>query len=226
MRIRLFGALEVMADDGTAVPVNGAKLRMLLALLALDARRVVAADRLIDCLYGAHLPQRADNALQLLVSKLRQALKAGGPHAPVIVTRTPGYLLEVPAEDVDALWFVTLVADGRALLEAGDHAEASVALRQALGLCRGPALEEFAFDEFAVGQIVRFEELRLSASEDCFAADLELGRHLDVAAELAQFVAANPLRERPWGQLMVALYRCGTAGRRPTSLPGRPVPPR
>jgi DNA-binding SARP family transcriptional activator len=76
MRIRLFGALEVVADDGTVVAVNGAKLRMLLALLALDAGKVVAADRLIDCLYGDHLPQRADNALQLLVSKLRQALRA------------------------------------------------------------------------------------------------------------------------------------------------------
>ncbi|HUR22786.1 MAG TPA: BTAD domain-containing putative transcriptional regulator, partial [Acidimicrobiales bacterium] len=209
MRVRLFGTLEVVADDGTVVPVNGAKLRMLLALLALDAGKVVAADRLIDCLYGDHLPQRADNALQLLVSKLRQALTAGAPHGPAIVTRAPGYFLDVPAEEVDARRFLTLVAEGRARLEAGDYAEASSALREALGLWRGPALVEFAFDDFARSEIARLDELRLSASEDCFAADLELGRHLDVVGELAQFTAANPLRERPWGQFMQALYRSG-----------------
>lgn len=209
MRIRLFGTLEVVADDGTVVPVNGAKLRMLLALLALNAGKVVAADHLIDCLYGDHLPQRADNALQLLVSKLRQALKVGGPDAPAIVTRAPGYLLDVPTREVDALCVVTLVAEGRGRLDAGQYAEASSALRQALALWRGPALVEFAFDDFARGEIARLEELRLSASEDCFAADLELGRHLDVVGELAQFVAANPLRERPWGQFMLALYRSG-----------------
>lgn len=209
MRIRLFGTLEVLADDGTVVPVNGAKLRMLLALLALDAGKVVAADSLIDCLYGSELPQRADNALQLLVSKLRQALKAGGDGSPAILTRAPGYVLDVTPDEIDALCFVTLVSDGRALLEKGDHAGASAVLRRALLLCRGPALAEFAFDDFAMGRDVRLEELRLSASEDCFAADLELGRHLDVVGELAQFVAANPLRERTWGQLMLALYRSG-----------------
>ena len=96
MRIRLLGTLEVMADDGTVVSVNGAKLRTLLALLALDAGNVVAVDRLIDCLYGDELPQRADNALQLLVSKLRQALQGGAAGAaPAVVTRAPGYLLDV-----------------------------------------------------------------------------------------------------------------------------------
>ena len=209
MRIRLFGTLEVVADDGTVVPLNGAKLRTLLALLALDAGKVVAADRLIDCVYGSQLPQRADNALQLLVSKLRQVLKAGGRDAPVIVTRSPGYLLEVPADEVDVLRYPALVAEGRALLEAGEYARASSVLHQARELCRGPALAEFAFDDFALGRIVRLEELQLAASEDCFAAELELGRHLDVVGELAQFVAANPLRERPWGQYMLALYRSG-----------------
>ncbi len=209
MRIRLLGTLEVEADDGESMPVSGAKLRTLLALLALEAGKVVAADRLIDSLYGEQLPQRADNALQLLVSKLRQVFKVGGVSGQVIVTQAPGYLLNVPPEDVDALRFVTLVADGRELLGAEEHGKTSSVLREALGLWRGQALAEFAFDDFALGQRVRLEEVRLSALEDCIEAELELGRHLEVAGELAKLVADNPLRERPWGQLMVALYRSG-----------------
>src|SRR4051812_41648356 len=209
MRIRLLGNLEVTDDVGERVSVRGAKLGRLLAALALDAGRVVGTDHLIESIWGDVLPLKVDNALQVLVSKLRHTLAPAAGAGPAVVTRAPGYLLDVAPDDVDTLRFAALVAEGRSRLEEGSEEEATGLLRQALGLWRGPALADFAFDEFAAGERVRLEELRLSAAEDCIRADMGLGRHVRCVGELEQLVAAHPLRERLWCQLMIALYRSG-----------------
>ena len=212
MQVLILGSFELVDDNGVSITLNGPKIRALTALLALEAGRVVSTDKLIDGIYGEDQPLRAGNALQLQVSKLRSTLRsAGGGAEQSVVTRPPGYVLDIPGDDVDALHFAHLVADGRRAM-ATDPARASALFHQALGLWRGPALADFSFDDFATGDRVRLEALRLAALEDCIESDLDLGRHaecIDQLDQLEQLVAAHPLRERPWGQLMVALYRAG-----------------
>ena len=153
MQVLILGPLELVDDDGAVIPLSGAKIRALTVLLALDAGRVVSTDRLIDRLYGDELPQRAANALQLHVSRLRRTLRSSGcagEHA--IVTRPSGYLLDLPADAVDALRFHRLVAEGRACLEAGLPADASRLLHEGLALWRGEALADFAYGDVAAAE--------------------------------------------------------------------------
>ena len=100
MEVRLLGALEVTDDSGTQVALAGAKLRALLALLALRPGRVVPADRLVDDLWGEGAGESARDSLQVMVSRLRWTLPNG-----VVATRAPGYALDVPAESVDVVCF-------------------------------------------------------------------------------------------------------------------------
>jgi predicted ATPase/DNA-binding SARP family transcriptional activator len=204
VEVWLLGALEVFDDDGAVVSLPGAKLRGLLAALALRPGQVVSAERLIEELWGAGAKATTANSLQGLVSKLRRALPAGA-----VVTRPPGYVLDVPAESVDVGRFERLVAEGRKALAGGEAAAAAASLREALGLWRGPALAEFVYDQFAQGAIARLGEERAAVLEDRVEADLACGRHAELVAELEETVGAEPLRERLRGQLMVALYRSG-----------------
>jgi DNA-binding SARP family transcriptional activator len=197
--IRLLGPLEVEGDHGS-ISVGGHKLRALLCLLALNAGRVVATDRLLDELWGEHPPRTAATSLQNMVSNLRKALGAER-----VVTRAPGYLLAVTPEETDLGRFERLLADARML---SGEARAKV-LGAALGLWRGPPLADFAFEGFAQADIRRLEELRLSTVEERIDADLESGRHAELVGELESLVAEQPFREQLRGQEMVALYRSG-----------------
>jgi DNA-binding SARP family transcriptional activator len=206
MKLLMLGPMELLADDGAPIQLNGTKLRALTAILALEGGRVVSTDRLLDGIYGDNRPQRAANSLQLLVSKLRQTLRAAQPGAEErIVTRAPGYLFDLGADEVDAVRFARLITQARSTMTAR-AAEASVLFREALALWRGDFLADCIFDDFATSDRVRLQELRLSAIEDSADADLALGRHAECVEALEEHVAAHPLRERPWGQLMVALY--------------------
>ncbi|MEU8160538.1 BTAD domain-containing putative transcriptional regulator [Micromonospora parva] len=203
MRFRILGSTQVVLADGREVPVGGPRLRTLLALLLLDAGRVVSAERLIDGLYGEHPPRGAANALQSQVSRLRQALPVG--HDPVEF-HPAGYRLAVDPDDVDAYRFEGLAEAGRRALVDGDWSRAAALLREALELWRGPALAD------AIGasaQAARLDELRLAAVEDRVEADLALGADGALIAELREFVVAHPLRERARGQLMRALAAVG-----------------
>jgi predicted ATPase/DNA-binding SARP family transcriptional activator len=202
--VRLLGTLEVFDDAGQAVTVSGAKLRALLAELALRPGQVVSADRLVDDLWGYDAPSKALNSLQVLVSKLRRAF----PHG-VVATRPPGYVLDVAPDSVDIVRFSHLSARGRAALVVGDADDAAATLKEALALWRGEALAEFAYDEFARAEATRLEEERMAVVEDRVEADLACGRHGQLVAELEVLVAEEPLRERRRGQLMLALYRSG-----------------
>ena len=207
----ILGPLEVWRS-GRAVPLGGPRQRAVLALLLLEANRVVSLDRLAEDIWGGDPPEGWVTTVQIYVSHLRQALEPGrarGAAGEVLVTRNPGYLLRVDREQLDAARFQDGFTAGRAALEAGRHAEAAGTLRQALGLRRGDVLADLADYAFTRPEAARLEELRLAATEARVDADLALGRPDALTAELDQLAAAHPLRERLHGQLMLALYRCG-----------------
>ncbi|WP_433347384.1 BTAD domain-containing putative transcriptional regulator [Micromonospora sp. CA-111912] len=205
MRFCVLGPTQVLLADGREIPVGGPRLRALLALLLLDAGRVVSADRLIDGLYGEHPPRGASNALQSQVSRLRQAL----PAEHTIEFHPAGYRLAVDPADVDAYRFQSLAETGRRALADGDWLRATVVLREALDLWRGPALADVIDVAGAPAQAARLDEVRLAAIEDRIEAELALGGHAALVAELRELVAAHPLRDRPRGQLIRALSASG-----------------
>ena len=205
----MLGPLEVF--DGTrAVVIGGGKRRSLLALLLLHSNEVVSADRLIDELWGERPPPTAAKGLQVYVSQLRKELQNGAERdGDVLVTRANGYLLRLGSDDLDVQRFERSVSAGERALAAGEADRAAQRLRQGLALWRGPPLADFTYEPFAQQEIARLDELRLVALEQRIDADLALGRHAQVIAELEALVREHPLRERIRGQLMLALYRCG-----------------
>ncbi|TNC27989.1 BTAD domain-containing putative transcriptional regulator [Amycolatopsis alkalitolerans] len=203
MRVCVLGPVSARADDGAPIEVGGARLRTLLARLALDANRSVTADALVDGLWGVEPPADAANALQSLVSRLRRALGDGAR----LTSANGGYLLKV--EEVDAHRFEELAARGRRAVAAGRHAEAAATLNEALALWRGEAFSDVLDAPFAQAPATRLDELRLAAMEDRFAAELELGHHADVLVDLEAAGARHPLRERLAGLRIRALYAAG-----------------
>ena len=210
MDFNILGPFEVRDSEGAPIQLPGGRERSLLALLLIHRGEVVSSDRIVDALWGERAPGTATKAVQGYVSHLRRVLEPGEPaRRPVLVTRPPGYVLQTDDESVDAVRFERLAADGRRALEDGSPAEAARLLDQALALWRGPALAEFAFEDFARDEIGRLDDLRLSATEDRVESLLQLGRHGELVGKLDALVAANPLRERLRGQSMLALYRSG-----------------
>ncbi|MEV6008160.1 BTAD domain-containing putative transcriptional regulator [Streptomyces sp. NPDC051976] len=207
MRIVLLGSVQACEDDGAPVALGGARLRMLLARLALEAGRTVSVDGLVDGLWGEDPPSGAANALQALVSRLRKAL--GG--AAAIESTAGGYRLAVRAADVDAHRFEELAGQGRRELAAGRFDEAAALLGTALGLWQGAgaALADVTEAPFAAAAAARLEELRTAAAEDRFDAELRLGRHAEVLADLGAAGAAHPLSERLAELRMRALWAAG-----------------
>jgi DNA-binding SARP family transcriptional activator len=199
MEFRVLGPLEAY-DGGKRVPVGGAKQRALLAVLLLNANRVVPLDRLIDTLWEEEPPETARKAVQVHVSQLRKLLGSDR-----LQTRPPGYLLLVEPGMLDLDSFETQLREAR----EADPVTAANKLREALALFRGRPLADFANDRFAQGEIARLEELRLVALEERIEAELRLGRHGELIPELEALVDEYPLRERLCRQRMLALYRCG-----------------
>ncbi|MEV6032554.1 BTAD domain-containing putative transcriptional regulator [Nonomuraea sp. NPDC052116] len=203
MQFGILGPLQVRSPDGEPLAIGGPRPRALLALLLLDAGRMVSVERLIDGQYGDRPPTEAANAIQAQISRLRRSLPAG-----LIEFHGAGYRLAVSPDDVDAHRFERLSREGRRLLAAGRFPGAASSLREALELWRGPALADVADAPFAGPQALRLEELRVSAMEDLMEAELGLPEGSPVAA-LQDLVAAHPLRERPRGLLMRALEAAG-----------------
>jgi predicted ATPase/DNA-binding SARP family transcriptional activator len=202
MEFRLLGPVEVVAGD--PIPL-GQRPRTVLALLLLDANEVVSTDRLIEGIWAeGPPPASAAGSLQVHVHALRKAIGAER-----VVTRDPGYAIRVEPGELDVLRFERLAADGRRALHDGEAAQASSSLAEALALWRGPALADFRYAPFAQAEAQRLEEARTAVLEARIEADLQLGRHAGLVAELEALVAEHPLRERLRGQLMLALYRSG-----------------
>jgi YVTN family beta-propeller protein len=203
MEFRILGPVEVW-EDGHPVSLGGGKQRAVLALLLLNANRIVSSDGLIDQLWNGQPPATAATALQGHISSLRKAL---GPD--VIATRRPGYVLEADPAQIDLGRFERLRNEARRARARGDAGAGADKLREALGLWRGEALADIGFEPSIQAEAARLEDLRLAALEDRIDADLAVGRSADLVDELERLVAANPLREHLWGQLMLALYRSG-----------------
>jgi DNA-binding SARP family transcriptional activator len=198
----LLGPFEVRYGSAP-VRLGGRKPRALLARLALDANRTVPAERLIEDLWGEDVPGTAAKMVQIHVSQLRKVLPAG-----VLVTRPGGYALVADPNAIDLVRFERLRDAGRVALAGGDPRAAARLLGEALALWRGEALAEFS-EPFAALESARLAQLRLDCIEDRIDAELALGHHAAVIAELEALVAREPLRERPRAQLMLALYRGG-----------------
>ncbi len=203
MQVGVLGPVHVTVD-GAVVDLGSAKQRRLLVALTVDAGRVVSTDRLIAALWRDTPPATALASLRTYVYRLRSCL--GDDHAR-LVTRPPGYVLDVADEQIDARRFEQLLAQARD--DRSDPHERLNRVDEALALWRGPAFAEFADEEFARAEALRLEEARRLAVEERFELLLSLGRHAEVVGELEARVAADPLRDRARGQLMVALYRCG-----------------
>jgi WD40 repeat protein/DNA-binding SARP family transcriptional activator len=203
MEIRVLGPLEVSIHD-QPVALGGAKQRAVLAMLGLEANRAVAADRLIEGLWGEQPPPSAAKMVQNYVWRLRGMLNGDG--GAEIITRGRAYELHIDRELVDVCRLERLVSEASRASEAG---RPDGAAREALALFRGEPLADLADEPFAPLEIRRLEDLRQTAAELAIEADLVAGRHQQVLGEIDALLAANPWRERLHAQRMLALYRCG-----------------
>ena len=215
MRCGVLGPLEVHADDGTRVSVPGAKERLLLAVLAVDAPHVVSVDRLVEELWSGQPPRTAVKSLQAHVVRLRTALE---PERPVgspgqfVVRRQAGYALVLEDGQLDARQLTELSARGRALLTSGDDLAAADTLARALALWRGTPYADWPDADFAAAERSRLEGVLSNTTGWSLEARLALGKHAEVIPELQRLVADNPTREQWWALLALALYRSGRQG--------------
>ena len=208
VKFGILGPVEAISGD-KPLSVGGPRQVALLAFLLLHANRAVSVDQLIDALWAGNVGGGV-KALHTSVARLRKALGTNGSEIePALKTVSGGYLLAVKHGELDADVFQAGVENGRRALDHGEALDAVRVLREALELWRGPALAEVAYEAFAQSEIRRLDELRLQALEARIEADLQLGHHSQVIAELEALVASHPGREQLVGQLMVALYRCG-----------------
>src|SRR3954464_15481193 len=179
-------------------------------MLLLRPNELVPADQLIEDLWEGEPPPTASKTLQVHISRLRHALAEGrnGEADPVVTTRG-GYMLRVERDQVDALRFQALAAEGSAALADAAYARASARFRSALALWRGAALADFTYASFAQDSIARLDGMRIVALEAAVEAELALGRHAELIPELKFLVKRHPVSEHMRAQLMLALYRSG-----------------
>ncbi|MGB3441900.1 MAG: BTAD domain-containing putative transcriptional regulator, partial [Actinophytocola sp.] len=206
LEVRVLGAVEAVGPHGTVALTS--TRRVILGVLALRVGQVVPYTELVDVLWGESPPRTAFKTLHSHVARIRQALAACGV-PPVVTTRDPGYVLELAPERVDAHRFELLVQSARADLDRGDTRVAVETLRAASDLWHGEPFSGTDLGEWGHHELDRLRELRLSATEDRWHAEIATGNALAAALELPRLVATEPLRERLTGLLMLALHRCG-----------------
>jgi YVTN family beta-propeller protein len=204
---RILGPLQVLVD-GEERPVAGEKLQALLARLLLEPNRSVPTDRLIDDLWGDQPPATVRQSLHAHVTRLRRLLPQDDEGRTALDHDGRGYALRVHDDQVDAMRFRALLAAARQDRREGRISAARDGYSAALGLWRGPVLDGVSL-ESAEGERVELEGTRIAAREEQIDIDLELGRAAELIPDLERIVQADPLRERAWGQLMLALYASG-----------------
>lgn len=204
----MLGPLEVR-DQGKLVDLGPPRIRVMCAILLVRPGDLVAIDRFVDELWPEHPPQDARALVRSYVSRLRRALRSGASGEGRLVTRKPGYLLRVEDQELDLQRFERLVADARVAHQAGEPHTAVDLFRQAHGLWRGEPFADVPRTASVAAAVTWLTEQQLASREEWFDAALTAGQTVDVVNELTEFAAAHPLRERPAGQLMVALYRSG-----------------
>ncbi len=221
MRFGILGPLEVTGsgDDTDTGSVGhaasyapqAAKLRVVLGTLLVRPNEVVSVENLIDELWPDAPPRTATTTLQVYVSHLRKTLQSADPRhgREALVTRRPGYLLRVDARSLDSAAFEELSRRGHQALQEQDFAAAADLQRRALALWRGPVLSDTPHGPVLEGAAVRLAEARTGALDERIRAELHLGLHRELVAELQELVAEHRMHEEFHTHLMVALYRCG-----------------
>jgi DNA-binding SARP family transcriptional activator len=197
----------VVRHGGTDIPVPAGKLRVLLAELLVHANKVRSFDALAEALWDGAPPPAARATIRNHVKRLRQVL---GPEvAARIVTRDPGYLVELADDELDLLRFTPLYEEGAAAIQAGAWQRASTVLGAAAELWRGTPFVDVLSPALHRDELPRLEQLRLQMVQWRIDADLHLGRHAHVVPELRAMAAEHPLRESVHEQLLLALAGCG-----------------
>jgi basic membrane lipoprotein Med (substrate-binding protein (PBP1-ABC) superfamily)/DNA-binding SARP family transcriptional activator len=208
LRFEVLGRLRVVdgrdggGEAGAGLRLGGARQQLVLAMLLAEANSVVSTDVLVDGLWGDSPPSAARHTVQGYVSELRKLLGS------VVEREGPGYVVRVDDSSLDSLEFEALVQQGRAEL-ADDPDAAAASLSAALGLWRGTPFSGFDDASVLGPERTRLEELRLLALEDRIGADLALGRHREIIAELEGLCREHPYREELQAQHVLALYRSG-----------------
>jgi DNA-binding SARP family transcriptional activator len=212
VRFKILGPLQVLVD-GRALPLGGPKQRSVLAILLMDANRVVSADRLVEFIWEeAVAGDNARKALQVHVSNLRKALApvaAASNRREMIITRAPGYQISLDEGELDLLACQATMKRAKAAFIGGDAALASSLYQAALDLWNGSPLADLLTESFAARAALRLDALRFQALENRLKADVASGGHQEVVGELQTLVADNPLNEQFVSLLMIALYRSG-----------------
>lgn len=206
MKFRILGSVGVEVD-GHFRSVRGGQQRALLAALLVSGGRLVPAGELYTELWGTEPPLTVENALQAHVSRLRRTLQEWGSPAPSLVTRSTGYALEFPAEELDMNVFRRRVAEARRALST-DPAWAAGLLGEALALWRGVPLQDVTGGPLCRSVAVQLEEEHLAATEDKLWLDFECDVPSAIG-ELKRMSIVHPWRERVTEMLMLALYRYG-----------------
>jgi DNA-binding SARP family transcriptional activator/tetratricopeptide (TPR) repeat protein len=204
----VLGPLQVIVgDSGEPGAVSAARLRALLAVLLWRANQPVPVDELADLVWDGAPPRSAAEATRVLVMRLRRGLDKRA--AARIVTRAPGYMIEVSEDELDASRFEALTRGAAAAVRAGRRAQAARAAAEALGLWRGMPLVDIPSELLRDQWVPHLEQLHVQALDWRIEGDLHDGRHDQLIPELRDLTARHPLREHFHGQLMLALYRCG-----------------
>lgn len=226
LKFSILGALQIRTVAGPA-EISGDLQRVLVQTLLVSESRPVSGESLVEEMWGEAVPDNQANALQAHVSRLRRKLRALEPDRPAsrVTIHPSGYRLVVADGELDAAEFVGAVRQAESA-SPDDAAHVARLLGEALGLWRGPVFGGFPGGTLCQLAGARYEEYRMRAMELRFDAELRLGHHAAVLAELAEAHTNHPLRERFCEQLMVALYGSGLAGRRPRRLPAHARPAR
>jgi DNA-binding SARP family transcriptional activator len=207
MRFRILGPVEIEADDGPVHTLGRRQERCLLAILLIEAGRMVPVDRLCQLLWDDDPPEQGRRAVHAHVARIRAVLARAGATGAELLSERDGYLLRVDLDSVDAHRFRSLLASAGATTDLGERDRM---LAEALALWRGPALHKAtASDRQWQRLCAGLEEQRRQAVEESIATGLELGRHRELLPELARLGAERPVRERLVELHMLALYRDG-----------------
>ncbi|MEV5374532.1 AfsR/SARP family transcriptional regulator [Streptomyces nondiastaticus] len=213
LKFRVLGPLEVTHLEASCTP-TAPKVRGVLALLILSGNHVVDTTSIIEELWGEHPPRSAITTAQTYIYHLRRLFdrEAGTSADELFITRPPGYVLKIEPGQLDLDDFKRLTRQGRQLLSGNRPGEAAQVLRQALQLWRGPALANVASGPLLEGSVAHLEEERIHATQLRIEAELQLGRHRALIAELRSLVVRYPLNEWFHGKLILALSRSGRRG--------------
>lgn len=214
VEINVLGQLDAQVNGRSIVP-DASKPRQVLTLLAIRAGRLVPVSDLIEELWEERMPRSAVATIQTYILVLRRRIQKAMPQASgdevksILCTRRKGYMLDIPADDVDATRYHALATAGEQALAAEDYELASQKLHAALDCWRGPALVDVNTGPRLSVELAWLEQSRLVAIESRIEADLHLGRHHQLLGELAELTARYPLHEMLCTQYMTALAACG-----------------